>query len=68
MNQIQHHQLVQPERVSPLNIMLTSEVSDTAKLVSSEISTVVKYELVAAFNDVLAFDAVNEFNELFNKV
>ena len=48
--------------------MLTSEVSDTAKLVSSEISTVVKYELVVyAFNDVLAFDAVNEFNELFNK-
>ena len=30
------------ERVSPVNIMLTSEVSDTAKFVSVDISTVVK--------------------------
>ena len=40
------------ERVSPLNIILTSEVSDMIKLVSDEISTEVKYDDVGTFNDV----------------
>ena len=49
------------DKVSPVNVIPVPP----AKFVSSDISTDVKYEPVAAFSDVLAFDAVNEFSDVF---
>ena len=49
---------------------VNANVSPLAKVLPPAVTvlTAVMYEPVAAFNDVLAFDAVNEFSELFNKV
>ena len=49
------------DKVSPVKVIPVPPL----KLVSSDISTDVKYEDVAALSDVLALDAVNEFSDVF---